>query len=312
MRAALLALAACAAPAPPRAPLASPHATPAPPRPRWLAVGGEADKQILVARLAGGHVERVMDVPGSAFGWLDPHTLVVLDVEPRGTIVQRYVDGRAAEPLVVTEAEWPQQIFLELVLGNGEIWLKKCVAHQSICDEDHRYLRMFPAPREERAQLPPGAEPRRTIDREDFEPDVLPPETAAPAGFALTVTPQLVTCDDGHASATFPPPRGDDMFTEVVRGARWVSTSPPLYEVALAITNPAGYTHVEHHYVRACGPPLDGYAWLGDGMWASFVLRQHAAAPTDEVHFEGDWTFYAGARVLGTLPGTWSLRAKTE
>ncbi len=185
---------------------------------------------------------------------------------------------------------------LELVLANGEIWLKKCVAHQSICDDDHRYLRVFPAPRTELAQLPPGAQSRRTIDREDFEPETLPPEAAAPAGVALTVAPQLVACDDGRDRSTFPPPP-PEMFTQVVRGARWVSTSPPLYEVTLAITNPADYTHVEHHYLRPCKPPLDGYAWLGDGLWAGFV--------------HGEWTFYAGERVLGTLPGTRALRAIT-
>lgn len=267
--------------------------------PRMIAVA-DGGGGLTIARVDRTHVEIVAtdDDAGALFGWLDEHTLIAVG-EPTeaGVTVTRLVDGERAERIVIAATEWPRPIFVELILvGHDQIWLSKCAPGVADCLE-RTYLRVSPGPRVPSDHPPTGAAMTRATNTPFDEPYPLPPDVAAAAGVTLRVEATQVVCTSGDERMGYPDATWDTMFEFLPRATRWVSTRPPIYELAYDIRNPADFIIPQRAYFRPCeAAPLDGYAWLGDDRWASFDEGRNT------------WTFHAGPQEIGTLEGAGLLR----
>jgi hypothetical protein len=326
------------------------HAAPTPPTDRWIALtmGYETldDGGLTLAKISGDKLVTVAnELPGGMFGWLDEHTLlVVLSYalpDGHGTMtghrvdITKYVDGKRVEQSTISDADWPHQDFVEFVLTRGnEAWISKCVLNGNECNDVRLYRRVVPAPSIESSRAPPEIDEGRVNDH-DENPWPLPPTSPAPAGVTLTLgkvdvevtnpysSPSTtrhdqvngVICETRGVRATYPKTEWDTMMgpDESTRSVRWISSSPPIYEINEDWVNPAGYHHAYRIYAQPCDAPFDGYAWLGDDLWASFVLASHdppnGFGPGEPPRVDGDWTFHRGETALGKLHGTARLRS---
>ncbi|HVV81641.1 MAG TPA: hypothetical protein VHE35_01135 [Kofleriaceae bacterium] len=315
------------------------NAAPAAVGARWLAVA--LDDAMLdeggleLARLDGDKVVPVGDpVPGGQFGWLDAHTLLVVDAKEHELDFTRYVDGKLLDHTALTDGEWPDQAFPEVVITRtDEAWVSKCVLDDNACNDRRSYRRIFPSPSADQDHPPDGIDERRMNDRDD-DPWPVPATAPPPPDVTVGLAPVDVEITDPYdrdaapvhqqvtgvrcvaraAHSTYPQTEWSEPgFDEPTRSVRWVSTDPPIYEVAEDQVNPAGYHHLHRVYARACDTPFDGFAWLGGGVWASFALSSHdppnGFGAGEPPRYDGDWTFHAGDRTLGTLHGLAALRA---
>jgi hypothetical protein len=334
--AALCTLAACAG-TPPAKPVITSTPTAPAPAPRWIAVVTGEDGTFALLKVSGGHVDTVAsDLPGGMFGWVDEHTLVVVGQQGTpdpGLEITQYVDGKRGDRSSVSEKEWPGQTFVKALLtGSNELWVSKCGGGD--CGVHDVYRRVLPTPSPDQDHPPDGVDAGRVLDR-DENPWPRPPAATAPAGIAIATgqVDVLVTdpyqpdhptkhvqehgasCDAHGKRLTYPQTEWDTGFDpdQVKRAVRWVSSDPPVFEIAEDWINPAGFHGMTYAYARACEPALDGYGWLGGDLWASFALASHdppnGFGPGEPPRTDGDWTFHAGDKVIGTIHGYDYLRA---
>jgi hypothetical protein len=320
--------------------------TPAPAAPeRWVAVS--TDGALTIAKVTRDHVEVVAtDAAVGRFGWLDEHTLLVVQDhalrDDQGTTtrheiaVARYVDGRLLDESKISDTDWPDQVFVEAAITRGgEAWISKCVLDGHECTGQHRvYRRLFPTRSPDQDRAPTAIEAGR-LDDHDETPWPLPRTAPTPAGIALAAgkVDVVVTdpyspdrpsqhaqengaiCDAHGKHLTYPESEWDGGFgpDQTPRTVRWVSSDPPVFEMAEDWVNPAGFHFMMYTYARACEPAFDGYAWLGGDLWASFALASHdppnGFGPGEPPRVDGDWTFHAGDKVIGTIHGIAYLRA---
>lgn len=276
--------------------------------PRTVAVSN-ADGTLTLARVttdgvtAGATVASV----GPDRGWLDDHTLVGLTAsDGGGFVVARLIDGTRADDLIVTPTDWPG-VDAELVLGDGEIWLAGCKQKIEFTDcHQPTHLRVQPGPRLMSDHAPAGR-------RYGYHgPHLLPaPSGAAPAGTTarVDVVSREGRIDPAATTIHCAAPDGDtritlaDLFDDPLQlsvfgfgepAVRWLATTPPLFEVSYASTDPIEITRQVREVFRPCTRrPVDDFRWLGDGVWAQ------ARGTDDDVQ----WTFHHGDRLIGELPG---------
>ncbi len=268
MRAALLLVGACIAPV---TPPISGHVEPAPP-PRLVAIAtGDAVTIVTVSHRQLSTL--ATHLPGGAFGWLDATTLAIIG--DRSATIVRYTGA----------IETTSTTTLPAHADDG-----------SFADRHHTE----PWPRPPTGPTPDGV----ALAVGPIEVDIKDLWDAAPTGRA-TVTG--VTCDAPGAHAIYPDHVGHG-FDSRLHAPRWISAHPPIFELVEDSINPAGFTNATISYARPCAPPFDGFAWLGDGVWASFALSHPHTYPRDDDP-NGVWTFHAGDAELGTIAGRVQLRA---
>lgn len=307
----------------------------------WVAVGLGYESLdaggLAIAKVGDDKVELVAnELPGGQFGWIDERTLLVVLPGDHQVELTRYVDGSRLDQQILVERDWPHQGFVEAAITRGgEAWLSKCVLHGNECDDQRVYRRVDPASARDQDHAPEGLDAGRVNDHDD-DPWPLPPTVSAPAGATIAAGKvdveqddpvggaathaqvNGVVCEARGARATYPQKEWASVWgpDDATRTARWVSSDPPMFEIAEDSVNPAGYHHVHRTYARPCEPVLDGYAWLGGRRWASFALRHHdppnGFGPGEPPDLEGDWTFHDGTRVIGTLHGVAQLRANVR
>jgi hypothetical protein len=316
--AALAALAACGSP-PPAAPLSHRAAAVAPGRTLVALAAGE--DHLVIAEVTADKVVVLLEDAraGDLIGWLDERTLVAVATprEQGAVTVSWFVDARRTETITIPAAEWPRPLFVELVLaGRDEVWLSKCMPEtpRSECAGQREYLRVWPGPRVSTTTPPPRGEPDRATNTSIPPPWPLPPAAVPAPGVELAILPpadraaplaRRVACDRAGATSTYPSAgHGDGTFELRPRATRWVSTRPPIYEVAADVKNLLGNVSPLRLYFRPCEPdPMGDYVHLGDDRWAEF-----APVPA-EIDNAGTWTFHRGEAIIGTLVGTGRLRS---
>ncbi len=279
--------------------------------PRTVAVTN-TDGTLTLARVTTEGVEVGATVPavGPDRGWLDGHTLVGLtELEAGGYVVAQVVDDQRAADVTITPAAWPGR-YAELLLGDGEIWLAGCQEKIEFTDcKRPTYLRVAPGPQTTAEQAPAH---RRSYGYHGAHV-LAAPTGAPPAGVTARVdvaqadgavdpAATVITCTASGATTRvsladlFGDPNEVGAFAFGAPTLRWLATTPPLFEVTYALTNPIEITRHEREVFPACeARPLPDFRWLGEGVWA----ERHGDVDTGEV----GWTFHRGERTIGELPG---------
>lgn len=278
---------------------------------------------VAIAAVDHNGVRTLATIDGAtSFGWVDPHTLFALDSAGSDTTslkLVRAVDGNVADTVTVSEQEWPTDPTWLILARAGTAWVGRCAKHSYASSEpecvENEYLRLWPAPRT-RATAPPRSDipTAETNERSGTWP--YPPATAAPPGVTLSKKRRTVhssygstrdidtiTCERGTQRLEYPDPKDWDTATGFdIESTRWVNVAPPIFELYVKSLNPVSEVEELRYYLRPCELPMDGFAWLGDGRWASYKETEQEAEA-------GTWTFYDGERVLGTLAGFNTLRS---
>jgi hypothetical protein len=230
-----------------------------------------------------------------------------------------WIDARVVQTIEVGDDRWRGSGTRIAVSSHGEVYLTRCTTPDPVdgCPGSE-FLRVWPRIGTLTKTAPPDLAQRRTrwafaSPYEDV-PIPPPPTVSAPADVSLAVIEQLVTvngnefkqqgasCTRGAVHTFFPDGQtSEHMDPEFVEHAtvRWVQLEPPIYEVLAELSGPE-LSGPSPFYFRPCeAKPLDGYVWLDNGRWGSFVNEDGAGA--------GTWTFWHRDHKLGTLRGTSAL-----
>lgn len=271
---------------------------------------------------------------GGNFGWSDAKTLWRAEGSSEATTVIKYVDGKVADTVKISAADWKLPINDDLkfampdllITKKGEVWLEVCTKRKEVelqlgkCLKAS-YLRVDAKPLVQSAKKPAGIDAYRVKKIFQEGAPLKWPKAKAPAGYSVKL--QRVTVDGlgeeqkgrkmqgavctGPASATVTwPGKTDDLdFAMKPKKVTWLHASPALVSITGKATNPIGEIEDHEAFLFECKERVADAEFFGGDLWG--VLRD---VPVDEWQktkapkTDGSWSIYSGDKLLGTLQGS--------
>lgn len=253
----------------------------------WLVAYESDDDHLVITRLTKTGPKELVRLPHDSSHyttWIDAKTLVDVNVDYDKNIeVKWIVDGvidakrtvkHKATVWALKTAEEDLRLIGAHVGADGSLWLERCVKVREPDCKKSGWLRVDTA-----TPKPATSKPAKLTY---FGKTPTAPTIKPPAGYGgkivkvkSTVDPKrkvtAIECTGPKGKTVWsqesPPIDPAEQFTP--KKVRWISATPPLFEVEGLFINPVDQRSTVQYVFRDCAaPPLGSVDWIGDSAWS--------------------------------------------